>query len=65
MNRSSMLKLLAVAILLTGLVYLGLSYDLEDTLKRALTWIRDLGAIGPLVFAGIYVIASVAMVPVI
>ena len=63
MNRSSVLKLLAVTILLTGLVYLGLSYDLQDALRQALTWIRDLGAIGPLVFAGIYVIAAVALVP--
>ncbi len=58
-----MLKLLAVAMLLTGLGYLGLSYDLQDTLRRALAWIRDLGVIGPLVFAGIYVIAAVALVP--
>ena len=63
MNRSSMLKLLAVAILLTGVLYLALSYDLRDTLQQALAWIRDLGVLGPLVFAGIYVIASVALVP--
>ena len=63
MDRSSKLRLLAVSILLIGFVYLGLSYDLQDTLQRALTWIRDLGPIGPLVFAGIYVIAAVAMVP--
>ena len=63
MNRSSVLKLLAATILLTGLVYLGLSYDLQDAMRQALTWIRDLGAIGPLVFAGIYVIAAVALVP--
>ena len=63
MNRSSMLKLLAVAILLTGVLYLALSYDLRDTLQQALAWIRDLGVLGPVVFAGIYVIASVALVP--
>ena len=62
-NRSSILKLLAVAVLLTGLVYFGVRYDLQDALLRALAWIRDLGALGPLVFAGIYVIAAVALVP--
>ena len=63
MNRSSILKLLAVAVVLTGLVYLGVRYDLQDALHQALTWIRDLGAVGPLVFAGIYVVAAVALVP--
>ena len=63
MKRSSILKLLAVALLLTGLVYFGVRYDLQDALHQALTWIRDLGAVGPLVFAGIYVIAAVALVP--
>ena len=63
MNRSSILKLLAVAVVLTGLIYLGVRYDLQETLHQALTWIRDLGAVGPLVFAGIYVIAAVALVP--
>ena len=63
MNRSSILKLLAVAVVLTGLIYFGVRYDLKDALHQALTWIRDLGAIGPLVFAGIYVIAAVALVP--
>ena len=63
MNRSSILKLLAVAVVLTGLIYLGVRYDLQDALHQALTWIRDLGAVGPLVFAGIYVIAAVALVP--
>ena len=63
MNRSSILKWLTAALLLTGLIYFGVRYDLKDALHQALTWIRDLGAVGPLVFAGIYVIAAVALVP--
>ncbi len=63
MKRSSVLKLLAVAVALTGVVYLGVRYDLQSALLEALTWIRDLGVLGPLVFAVMYVIAAVALVP--
>ncbi len=63
MKRSSILKLLAVAVALTGVVYLGVRYDLQSALLEALTWIRDLGVLGPLVFAVMYVIAAVALVP--
>ena len=63
MNRSSILKLLAVVVLLSGLVYFGARYDLQNTLLQVLTWVRDLGVLGPLVFAGIYVIAAVTLVP--
>ena len=62
-NRSSALKVLVAAVLLTGLFYFGVRYDVQNTLRQILTWIRGLGAIGPLVFAAIYVLAAVALLP--
>ena len=62
-NRSSALKALVAAALLTGLFYFGVRYDAQNTLRQILTWIRGLGAIGPLVFAAIYVLAAVALLP--
>ena len=48
-NRSSALEVLVAAVLLTGLFYFGVRYDVQNTLRQILTWIRGLGAIGPLV----------------
>ena len=62
-NRSSALEVLVAAVLLTGLFYFGVRYDVQNTLRQILTWIRGLGAIGPLVFAAIYVLAAVALLP--
>ena len=62
-NRSSALKVLVATVLLTGLFYFGVRYDVQNTLRQILTWIRGLGAIGPLVFAAIYVLAAVALLP--
>lgn len=62
-NRSSALKVLVATVLLTGLFYFGVRYDVQNTLRQILTWICGLGAIGPLVFAAIYVLAAVALLP--
>ena len=62
-NRSSALEVLVAAVFLTGLFYFGVRYDVQNTLRQILTWIRGLGAIGPLVFAAIYVLAAVALLP--
>ena len=62
-NRSSALKVLVAAVLLTELFYFGVRYDVQNTLRQILTWIRGLGVIGPLVFAAIYVLAAVALLP--
>ena len=62
-NRSSALKVLVATVLLTGLFYFGVRYDVQNTLRQILTWIRGLGGIGPLVFAAIYVLAAVALLP--
>ncbi len=56
-------KLLIVTVLAAGLIYFGVRYDLQTTVRQTLDWIRGLGAVGPLVFALIYVIAAVALVP--
>ena len=43
-NRSSALEVLVAAVLLTGLFYFGVRYDVQNTLRQILTWIRGLGA---------------------
>ena len=42
-NRSSALEVLVAAVFLTGLFYFGVRYDVQNTLRQILTWIRGLG----------------------
>ena len=62
-NKNSVLRLLIGAGLALSLIYFGVRYDLQTTFQESLDWIRDLGAVGPLVFGSIYVIAAVALLP--
>ena len=56
-------KLLLVIILAAALFLLSRHFNVQDLLKSTLEWIRGLGPTGPLVFLGIYVLATVLFVP--
>ena len=50
-NRSSALKVLVATVLLIGLFYFGVRYDVQNTLRQILTWIRGLAARGRSTFS--------------
>lgn len=56
-------KLLLVILLGAALFLLVRQSNVQDLLKSTLEWIRGLGPTGPLVFLGIYVLATVLFLP--
>jgi len=59
--RSSALRILVAGLLLAALVLLARSTG--DPIPRFAAWVASLGPVAPLVFAGVYAIAVVALVP--
>jgi uncharacterized membrane protein YdjX (TVP38/TMEM64 family) len=53
--------LLAAAI--TALIVLAKVFDAQGALKGVLAWISGLGPLGPVIFVGIYVVATVLFLP--
>ena len=60
---ASRVKLLLGVLLVAALFVLARQFNVQDLLKNALEWIRGLGPTGPLVFVGIYVLATVLFLP--
>jgi uncharacterized membrane protein YdjX (TVP38/TMEM64 family) len=56
-------KLLLGVLLVAALFGLARQFNVQDLLKHALEWIRGLGPAGPLVFVGIYALATVLFLP--
>ncbi len=57
------LKPMLIALALAGL-FLGMrALDMQERLREALAWIDGLGPWGPLVFIGIYILATVLFIP--
>jgi len=60
---ASRVKLPLGILLVAALFVLARQFNVQDLLKNALEWIRGLGPTGPLVFLGIYVLATVLFLP--
>ncbi|MBP0021531.1 MAG: TVP38/TMEM64 family protein [Cyanobacteria bacterium SBLK] len=62
----SILKFIAIAAVVAGLIvaakFLGITEYINTVLQNTLTWIDSLGIWGPIVFTGIYIAASVALI---
>jgi uncharacterized membrane protein YdjX (TVP38/TMEM64 family) len=56
-------KLLLGILLVAALFVLARRFNVQDQVTDALEWIRGLGPAGPLIFLGIYVLATVLFLP--
>ena len=57
------LKGVLVLCMIAALVAVANYFDLQQLFRQALAWISGLGAVGPLVFIGLYIIACVLLLP--
>jgi len=57
------MRLILLVAAAVALLLLGRALDAGAWLSAALTWIRSLGALAPLVFLGLYVVACVLLLP--
>ena len=63
-NRGSLIvKVVLAAVVIAGLIAVTRFIDLQQIFRNALTWISGLGPTGPLVFALLYILACVLMLP--
>ena len=56
-------KVIAAAVMIVVLVAAAELFDLQQVLHDALTWISGLGVLGPVIFAGLYILACVLSLP--
>ncbi len=56
-------KLVAIAAVVAGLVVLAKQLNAQQYLVQALDWIDGLGALGPIAFMAIYILATVLFIP--
>jgi uncharacterized membrane protein YdjX (TVP38/TMEM64 family) len=54
---------IALAMILGAVIAVLLVFDVRELLRDALQWIDGLGALGPLLFVCLYVLATVCLVP--
>jgi len=57
------MRLILLIVAVVALLLLGRALDAGAWLGAALTWIRGLGPVAPLVFLGLYIIACVLLLP--
>ena len=57
------MKGVALAVIVVGLLLAAKQFNLQQVFRDALAWIESAGAIGPLVFFGLYIAACVFMLP--
>ncbi|HKZ05177.1 MAG TPA: TVP38/TMEM64 family protein [Methylomirabilota bacterium] len=57
------MKLILLIVAVVALLVLARVFDAGTWLAAALTWIRGLGPVAPLVFLGLYVVACVLLLP--
>ena len=62
-KRHYLIKPLIFLLMILSLFVIIRLFGLDDRLDELRDWIGTLGVLGPLVYIGIYVIATVAMVP--
>lgn len=56
-------KWLFALALVVGLFFIARELHLQDRLKQGLDWVGQLGPWGPLIFIGLYIVATVLFVP--
>lgn len=62
-NSTRLIKITLGVLVIAGLVVLTRFVDIQQLFRNALDWISGLGAIGPIVFAAVYILACVLMLP--
>jgi uncharacterized membrane protein YdjX (TVP38/TMEM64 family) len=62
-SRSLVIKIIGPLAVVIGLVIVTRFVDLQQIFRNTLSWISDLGAIAPMVFTLVYVLACVFLLP--
>ncbi len=57
-------KLVSIAVIVIGLLVIATALPLEQGIRAVIAWVGGLGPVGPLVYAGIYLLVTVLMIPV-
>lgn len=56
-------KLVSIAVIVIGLLVIATALPLEQVIWAVIGWVEGLGPVGPLVYAGIYLLVTVLMIP--
>lgn len=63
-SKSKLLVKLAIAAVVIGaLIFAARYFNIQGLLREALAWVSDLGPWGPVIFIGIYILATVLFAP--
>lgn len=63
-SKSKLLVKLAIAAVVIGALIFAARYlNIQELLREALAWVADLGPWGPVIFIGIYILATVLFAP--
>lgn len=62
-SSGNLFKVIVAAVMIVLLVVAAELFDLQQVLHDALTWISGLGVLGPIIFAGLYILACVLSLP--
>jgi len=57
------LKRVSIALIVVGLLMIAATLPVEQGVRRVVDWVEGLGPVGPLVYAGIYLLVTVLMIP--
>ena len=63
MAKQSNIKIIVLVVVAAALVTAGILFDVNTYLRQLLDWIRDQGMVGVLVFAAVYIAATVLFIP--
>ena len=56
-------KLVSIALIVIGLLVIAATLPVERGVRLVVDWVEGLGPLGPLVYAGIYLLVTVLMIP--
>ena len=56
-------KLASIALIVIGLLVIAGALPLEQGIRAVVGWVEGLGPVGPMVYAGIYLLVTVLMIP--
>jgi uncharacterized membrane protein YdjX (TVP38/TMEM64 family) len=62
-RRGMIIRILLVAAVAGGMALAARYFDLQESLREALTWISGIGPLGLLVFIGLYILACLLLLP--
>lgn len=63
MAGKSSLKVVVLLVIAAALITAGIIFDVNTYLRELLDWVREQGVLGVIVFAGVYIIATVLFIP--